>query len=127
MIPCPLPITAVALRTVLTGYRLPVADESLCQLAVGSILTRHGIPFVAEHDLPESYGRIDFYLPGPDIGLELKVKGSPSEVMRQLHRYALAPPIRELVLLTGRARLSGLPPTLNGKPLTVVSLWEGLL
>lgn len=48
-------------------------------------------------------GRIDF-LTADGVGLELKVKGSATDVLRQLERYAHAPHVSALLLVTTRAQ-----------------------
>jgi len=93
----------------LKGYRYPVGSEAGFQRGLDQVLTLHGIPFVREHNLGRAFGRIDFYLPQQGYGIELKIKGSPSEVMRQLHRYAQSPEISALILMTGRTRLAFAP------------------
>jgi hypothetical protein len=114
-----------ALDQVLRSFRIPTTDERASQDAVERILRGAGIDHVREYDLGRAHGRIDFYLPAALIGLELKVDGSPAEVMRQLQRYAQSPEIGHLLLLTGRSRLTSVPRALHGKPIRVVSLWSG--
>lgn len=46
--------------------------------------------------------RIDYFLPDSGVGIEVKVKGSPLEVGRQLERYAAHRDVRHLVLITTR-------------------------
>lgn len=116
---------AQALAETLGRYRLSTGNEAVYQRALGQLLTHLGIGFEAECDLGPDHGRIDFYLPSTEVGIELKVQGSPSGVTAQLARYATSPKIRELVLLTGRARLGQLPARLCGKPLIVVATWRG--
>jgi hypothetical protein len=106
----------------LTEYRYTMGSEASFQAGVELVLQKHGITYIREWDLGREFGRVDFYLPESGTGLELKVKGSPSEVARQLHRYCLSPDIEALVLLTGRYRLARMPETMNGKPLLSVSL-----
>jgi hypothetical protein len=120
-------MTAEALIRLVTGYKYMVAAEHEFQNGVAQVLELHGISHWREHDLGEEFGRIDFYLPATRIGMELKVKGSPSEVLRQLHRYALSPEIDALVLLTGRSRLSVAPAEINRKPVLSAALWSGQL
>lgn len=86
----------------------------------------HAIPFEREKVLDEKYGTIDFLVDGR-IGLEIKIKGSPSAVARQLLRYFECGQVAELVLVTGRAKLGQLPREILGKKLTVVTLWETFL
>ena len=69
---------------------------------------------------------IDFFMFGC-VGVEVKTKGSPNEVLRQLLRYAKCPKVTHLILVTGKARLGALPGELLGKPMTVVSLWKAFL
>lgn len=110
----------------LRRHRLPFGDELACQRTVAIILEQLGIVAEREVAVSGARGRIDFYVPDVQLGIELKVKGGPSEVARQLLRYAEAPEIAGLMLVTGRARLAaGLPDTLSGKPLRVVATWRG--
>lgn len=58
---------------------------------------------------------------GPGIGVEVKVQGAGSAIVRQLERYAAHPKILALVLVTNRAS-HDVPPSLNGKPVVVVRI-----
>jgi hypothetical protein len=111
----------------LKTYRYSVGSEDSFQRSLEQVLLRHRIAFLREHQLGPEYGRIDFYLPDRKFGIELKVKGSPSQVLRQLHRYAQCPDIGALILMTARARLVLAPARINGRPLVAVAVWEGLL
>jgi hypothetical protein len=113
------------LLDLLTTYRYLIGSETGLQRGLERVLTDHAIEFVREHNLGADYGRIDFYLPQDKYGIELKVKGSRSEVLRQLHRYAQSPDISALILITGRARLAFAPITICDKPVLAASLWEG--
>jgi len=120
-------MTAETIADLIVGYRYVIGNESSFQDGLSSILEINRIVHVREHNLGRSFGRIDFYLPDDGIGIELKVKGSPTEVVRQLHRYAQCPEIRALILVTGRSRLSPNTTHLNGKPLITASVWQGQL
>ncbi len=120
-------LSLAALVELLKTYRYSVGSEDSFQRSLEAVLLRHNIGFMREHQLGPEYGRIDFYLPGCKFGIELKVKGSPSQVLRQLHRYAQCPEIAALILLTARARLARLPEKMNGRPLFAVAVWEGQL
>lgn len=111
----------------LKTYRYSVGSEDSFQRSLEQVLLRHRIAFRREHQLGPEYGRIDFYLPDRKFGIELKVKGSPSQVLRQLHRYAQCPDIGALILMTARARLGLAPASINGRPVVAVAVWEGLL
>ena len=112
---------------ILKSYRYSVGSEDTFQSGVEQALQWHGIVFFREHHLGPEYGRIDFYVPDVKVGIELKVKGSPSQVLRQLHRYAHSPDISALILLTARARLAFSPMQINGRPFVSVPVWEGQL
>jgi hypothetical protein len=109
----------------LTQYRYVLGSEFEFQAGLARVLGEIGIYYLPEYDLGRDYGRIDFYLPAFEAGLELKVKGSPSAVARQLYRYAACPEIAALVLVSGRSQLSRLPSCINGKPLLTAQLWWG--
>jgi hypothetical protein len=111
----------------LKTYRYSVGSEDSFQRGVEEVLHRHRIPFLREHQLGREYGRIDFYLPDLRLGIELKIKGSPSQVLRQLHRYAQCPDVAALILLTSRSRLTFSPMQINGRPVFAVPVWEGQL
>lgn len=108
------------------AYRFHYSNEKELQEAVAKALLAAGIPFEREKILPEDFGTIDFLVDGR-IGVEIKIKGSPSAVARQLLRYLKCREISELVLVTGRAKLGNLPGEILGKKLTVVTLWETFL
>lgn len=115
-----------AIEAQLLGHQLPFGGEIASQLIVGGLLEQLGLEVIREYPVSGARGRIDFYLPREQVGIELKVKGSPSEVVRQLQRYAAAPEVAALMLVTGRAALgASLPSSLAGKPLRVVCTWRG--
>ncbi len=113
----------------LKGYRYNASGRSkvLSQRGVLDALTQSQIECEPEYDLGPGFGRIDLFLPKARIGIELKVKGSPSQILRQLYRYAQCPIVTSLLLITGRPRLNPAPSAIRGKPLAVLSVWEGLL
>lgn len=113
------------LVTSLRKRRFIYQNEKDLQAGVETILKEDGFDFVRECQLGDA-GIIDFFV-GGFLGIEIKIKGSPSEVARQLLRYAGREEIRGLVLVTGRSLLSSLPSELLGKPLTLVELWRTFL
>jgi len=93
-------------------------NEKELQDSIGKQLTESGVPYEREAWLGEQ-DRIDFLLEGT-CGIEVKTKGSLTEVMRQLHRYSCSPRLKSLVLLTDKRKLLILPPNMSGKPLRAV-------
>jgi hypothetical protein len=117
-------VGAAEIIVALRSYRFIYSTEKELQDGVARALAEKKIPFAREKDLGEA-GVIDFCV--GTIGIEIKTKGSPSEVARQLMRYCGSPMISELILLTGRTRLGNLPAKLLDKPLYVVTLWRTML
>ncbi len=116
--------TAARLVRFLTGLRVDLSDEARAQLRIEESLRTAGWPFTREVPLAPG-DRIDFVVsdPGePGIGIEVKLRtgGSKREIFGQLERYAKAPRISALVLMTNLSM--GLPPEIGGKPLFYVSL-----
>lgn len=99
------------------GYRF--ACEKDLQSGVETVLKRRRWTYAREHQLT-SRDRPDFFL--NSIALELKIKGSLTEVTRQLHRYAQHPSVEAIILMTSRSRHRGVPRVLNEKPVHVVYL-----
>lgn len=95
----------------LAAWRLELANEAALQAQIAAALEAAGIPFEREAWL-SAKDRIDF-LAGP-VGIEVKVKGGPTEITRQCARYCATGRISALVLAT-RRRI-GLPPELEGVP-----------
>jgi len=63
--------------------------------------------------------RIDFMV--DRIGIEVKVGGSTSAIIRQVHRYAQHDSLDAILVVTTRSRHS-LPATISGKPVWLVYL-----
>lgn len=105
----------------LSELKGPFAEEETLRDAIAGVLGGHALreAKLAEHE------RIDFLV--GNVGVEAKVRGSVSEVTRQLFRYAESDLVAELVLVTTRFQHSRLPNLLREKPLTVVVLWGAML
>lgn len=118
-------VKAEAIVEALRGFRYLYSNERELQLGVARALKAKGIPFVREKDLGRAGGTIDFMV--GRVGIEVKIKGSPSAVARQLMRYCECDEVEEIILFTGAARLGALPTALRGKRLLVVTLWASML
>jgi hypothetical protein len=118
-------ITVGQVLEALDGFRFTYDNEIELQSAIALAFADRHVPYEREARLGADL-KIDFLIPG-GIGVEVKIKGSPSEVARQLLAYANRPEIACLVLVTARAALSRLPAMLLGKKLYVVPLWRSFL
>src|SRR5215510_3383221 len=81
------------------GYRYITGNEIDLQDGLSRVFDLNQVTYVREYDLGPNSGRIDFFLPDSRIGVELKVQGSPTGVLRQLYRYTLSPSIDSLILV----------------------------
>jgi hypothetical protein len=111
----------------ITGHilaaRFRFASERDLQQGLLSVLRGHGESVCPEVRLSDR-DRIDF-LVAKTIGIEVKTKGSRSDVVLQLMRYAEHDAIDALILVTTRAQLANMPPTMNSKPIHVIYLQAG--
>lgn len=101
---------------------LSLSSETRAQDDLEAALVRAGIPYEREAIL-SSKDRIDFMI--GDVGVEMKIDGSPRSIFRQVERYSAHERIASLVLATNKAMT--LPSSIGGKPASVVSLGMGWL
>lgn len=113
------------IMTLLESWRYAFVDEDDLHEGIAMMLDLAGETYKHEYRIGHA-GRIDFYLSGRKIGIEVKVGrsgGGPSAVIEQLVGYADHPDIEGLIVVTTRMAMKTLPSTLRGKPLGVVVLW----
>ena len=96
--------------------RLPLHDEKSAQVALQAAFLADGIPHEREFSLSKA-DIVDFLIEG-GIALEMKLKGSRSQILRQIERYAEHDQVQEIILLTGRCM--HIPDEINGKRAVVV-------
>lgn len=111
-------MTLTLIKAVLQRHRYNFIDEAQFQRGVAAALTNAGIAFTREAKLDE-HDRIDFLI--GTVGVEVKIKGSLTNLTRQLFRYAKHDAIEALVVVTSQNRLSALPLTILGKPCEVLT------
>lgn len=113
--------TGSELATLLSGYRFTFKDEAGLQESIAAALETSGCAVEREVRL-DAHSRIDILV--GRVGIEVKVKGSPTEVTRQLQRYAHSDLVDEIVLVTHRSAHGGfLPNEIGTKPVHVA--WIG--
>jgi len=118
-------IEVEAVMKALGARRLTFRTEAELQDLIGRVFSEAKIPFEREVRLGPA-SRIDFIV-GEDIGLEVKVDGSPSAVAEQILRYCGSPRLSCVLLVTSKARLGKLPPRILGKRVEVLALWRSML
>lgn len=111
-------MTGQDLATVIVAHRFRYANEDELQRGLADAFDASGIAARREVTL-DAASRVDFMV--GRVAVEVKVDGQARNVERQLRRYALSDQVDELVLVTNRGRHL-LPTTLEGKPVTVVSV-----
>lgn len=112
-------VTAEYIGNMLFNHCPRCDTEAELQTAIGEILKDHAIQYKREWRLNEK-DRIDFLIGG--LGIEVKITGSRSDLIRQLHRYAQSEQIDSLVLVTTLLRHRDLPTEINAKPITIIVL-----
>lgn len=111
--------TVAEVTAAIAGRVYQFSTEEDLQAALTAALQAAGLPAEREVRLTAAE-RID--LLAGDIGIEVKIKGSPAQVLRQLTRYADTGRCSALVLVSTRAlhrTLHG--KVLNGVPVSVVA------
>lgn len=106
----------------LGSRKFPLETEAVLQREIEEVIRRLLIPFHREYRL-DADNRIDFLV--QNVGLEIKIKGSPMKIFRQCERYCTFPQIQALILVTGKSM--GFPAMINGKPSHIVPLARGWL
>jgi len=130
----------IAVLAALAGRRFPLEDEKQTQAAMEAVL-RHEFRGRMQREVRIMGGIIDFVvwpldpaqLPRPPagsapaesvganaIGIEVKIKGQPREILRQVRGYAWEPTLAGLILATAKPVPSD--GELCGKPFVVLDL-----
>lgn len=111
--------TSSMVASAIARARFRWVTEADLQDGLAQVLEAAGLPFRREVILSDE-DRIDFMVGG--VGVEVKIKGAIRPTLAQLERYAGHEGVTELVLVTGRLQLTGMPRKLKGKPLRVLAL-----
>jgi len=113
------------ITSVIASHRYRFTSEAELQRGIARVLDEAGIAFEREHHLAP--GDIVDFLIGV-IGVEVKVSGGPSEITRQLMRYAASPKVEGLILVTRKMQHArAIPDELAGKPVKTVTLERSAL
>ena len=123
--------------SILRSCRIRYGTEKELQDGIEQVFHARGVDHRREEPLGRA-GTIDFLVLGRvgetplhrPIGVEVKIKGSPAAVARQLHRYAESPAIGSLILATTvlrHVRGIAIGDELAGKPFLLVHLSGSVL
>jgi hypothetical protein len=110
------------LATMLRCHRYAHNNEKQLQDGIECVFRLKQVEFEREFSLSAA-DRPDFMV--GDIAVEVKIKGSRHDVLRQIFRYAEHVTVAGIVVVSTKACHRGLPEKLNGKPVVMVSLMEG--
>lgn len=116
---------ASRLVAVLRKHRFNYRNEKELQDGIEEVLKAEGFDHVRECPLGDA-GIVDFMV-GGFLAVEVKIKGSPTEVARQVLRYVARDEVKAVMLVTSRSALSVLPRSLMGKEVFMVELWRMFL
>lgn len=118
------PGTLIRALAALELARFRFSSEAELQAGIAEVLTDAGVPFVREARIGDRE-TIDFLI-ADEIGIEVKVAGSPAAITRQLQDYAYTGRVKYLILATSRNRHARMPSVINGVPVDVVYLRAAL-
>ena len=96
-----------------------IQTEASLQFGIANRLVETGVEYSREVPLTPA-DRIDFMV--GRIGVEVKIGGGKTALIRQLFRYAQSAEVDELVLVTTAPGLTFIPRTLNSKPVRTLVL-----
>lgn len=118
-------IDITSVTSALENKRFRFTSEDDLQQGIEIALTQALIPFEREKVL-SSRDRPDFVV-DQQIAVEIKIKGTLAQALRQINRYAQHTHIVAILLVGTPAWLRNVPPTVGGKPIYAMRLTGSLL
>lgn len=109
---------------VFSAYRYNFQDENTLQEGMAVALARNAIAFEREVRL-DAKNRPDFMVGA--VAIEVKIKGTFAQFLRQAHRYLALEQISALIVVGTPKWMPAVPNTLLGKPVYTVRLMSSLL
>lgn len=116
-------MNAEEVARLLQRCRFRCQNEDDLQVAIATVLRDAQQEFEREVTLQPG-DRIDFLV--GTIGIEVKVAGRSSQVLRQLQRYARSDRVQSLVLVTTRIQVGNQPGQIGLKPVHIVLISQGI-
>lgn len=116
-------MNATDIVALLSGKRFRLATEKLTQADIEQCFKVNGVKFIREMRLSPS--DIPDFICG-SVAIEVKVRNaSKLAIFRQLERYAQHDAVDSIILVTNVP--TGMPETINGKPVHVFNLGKAWL
>lgn len=109
----------IKISSIIKSYKYNYSNEDILQKGIAKVLDLHGISYSREHKLSDR-DRIDFYT--NSIGIEVKTKGSATNLARQIRRYLDFEDVKAIIVVCTKKSLTKLPEELNSKPIHVCYL-----
>lgn len=101
------------LRNLIKSYDYNINNEKDFQDGIEMVLCDANIAYHREYFLSRE-DKPDFFLKPSGTAMEIKIKGSQMQILRQLKRYANHEQVKEIILIT--TKKINMPETLSGKP-----------
>lgn len=109
---------------VFSAYRYNFQDESTLQEGMAVALSNNSVAHAREVRL-DAQNRPDFMI--GSVAVEVKIKGTFAEFLRQANRYLELDQISALIVVGTPKWMPAVPATLRGKPIYTVRLMSSLL
>jgi len=116
---------SAAICALLSRYKFNYQNERLLQDGIESIFKDKKIQYKRELHINRK-DRPDFIVTG-GIAIEVKIKGSQSQFLRQASRYLLDENITGLIIIGTPYWISSVPTGLHNKPISKVRLLGSML
>ncbi|WP_053764435.1 hypothetical protein [Leptospirillum ferriphilum] len=113
-----------SLETLLSSHRYRFSSERDLQNGIDEVLQTSGLSYSREFSLGVA-DRLDFLVDG--IALEVKIKGSLPDLIRQIARYARHKDVREILVVGTPRWIPQVPASIEGKPVYGLRLVGSLL
>ncbi len=118
--------TVLQLRELIGRHKFRGRNEKVIQDGLELVFTKHH-PIAFQRELILAKGSCIDFLFADGIGVEVKVDGGLTAVLRQLDRYASFEQVKHLLLVSALSRHRvGVPEELRGKPIEVIHLGYAL-
>jgi len=114
-----------SLETLLSSHRYRFSSERDLQNGIDEVLQTSGLSYRREFSLGVS-DRPDFLVHG-GIAIEVKIKGSISELIRQISRYATHNDVSAILVVGTPHWIPRVPEIINEKPVRPFRLLGSLL